>query len=164
MRCWIQQLADVTQVVGSNKSLHQLLQWLVGSSKSLHQLLQWLVGSNNLHAFYRLLVQGGEAPPVQLECKMHVGCWIQQVTATVGAVTCWIQQVTAIVGVVTCWIQQPVYFKYVVGFSNAFNSEVDELIRKVLVSKDGGQSSASTAKPVSKKPAKRKRSDASTVA
>ena len=64
---------------------------------------------------------------------MHVGCWIQQVTAIVGAVTCWIQQVTAIVGAVTVWIQQSVYFKYVVGFSNAFNSEVDELISKVLV-------------------------------
>ena len=64
---------------------------------------------------------------------MHVGCWIQQVTATVGAVTCWIQQVTAIVGAVTCWIQQPVYFKYAVGFSSAFNSEVDQLISKALV-------------------------------
>ena len=81
-----------------------------------------------LHTFYHLLVQGGEGPPVQLECKMHVGCWIQHVTATVGAVTCWIQQVTAIVGAVTCWIQQPVYFKYVVGFSNALNSELDESI------------------------------------
>ena len=133
MRCWIQQLTWVTQVVGSNKSLHQLWQWLVGSSKSLHQLWQWLVGSskslhqlwqwlvgsNNLHAFYILVGQGGLRPPVQVDGKMHVGCWIQQVTATVGAVT--------------CWIQQPVYFKYVVGFSNAFNSEVDELISKSIV-------------------------------
>ena len=81
------------------------------------------MGSNNLHAFYVLVGQGGLRPPVQVDGKMHVDCWIQQVTATVGAVTCWIQQVTAIVGAVTCWIQHPVYFKYAVGFSSAFNKQ-----------------------------------------
>ena len=62
---------------------------------------------------------GGPRPPVQVEGKMHVHWWIQQVTTRVGAVT--------------CWIQQPVSPKQVVGFSCAFNSEVDELIRKSLV-------------------------------
>ena len=55
---------------------------------------------------------------------MHVGCWIQQVTTRVGAVTCWIQQVTTRVGAVTCWIQQPVSPKQVVGFSCVFNKEI----------------------------------------
>ena len=49
---------------------------------------------------------------------MHVGCWIQQVTAIVGAVT--------------CWIQQPVYFKYAVGFSSALNSEVENRFTDVF--------------------------------
>ena len=40
-------------------------------------------------------------------------------------VTCWMQQVTTRVGAVTCWIQQPVSHKQVVGFSCAFDSEVD---------------------------------------
>ena len=51
---------------------------------------------------------------------MHVDCWIQQVTTRVGAVT--------------CWIQQSVSPKQVVGFSCLFNSEVDQLISKVIVS------------------------------
>ena len=50
---------------------------------------------------------------------MHVDCWIQQVTTRVGAVT--------------CWIQQSVSPKQVVGFSCLFNSEVDQLISKVIV-------------------------------
>ena len=50
---------------------------------------------------------------------MHVDCWIQQVTTRVGAVT--------------CWIQQSVSPKQVVGFSCLFNSEVDQLINKVIV-------------------------------
>ena len=50
---------------------------------------------------------------------MHAGCWIQQVTTRVGAVT--------------CWIQQPVSPKQVVGFSCLFNSEVDQLISKARV-------------------------------
>ena len=45
---------------------------------------------------------------------MHAGCWIQQVTTRVGAVT--------------CWIQQSVSSKQVVGFSCLCNSEVDQLI------------------------------------
>ena len=45
----------------------------------------------------------GKYSPVQVtvDGKMHVGCWMQQVTAIVGAVTCWIQQVTTIVGAAT---------------------------------------------------------------
>ena len=58
-------------------------------------------------------------PPVQLGNKMHVDCWIQQVTTRVGAVT--------------CWIQQSVSPKQVVGFSCLFNSEVDQLISKARV-------------------------------
>ena len=50
---------------------------------------------------------------------MHVDCWIQQVTTRVGAVT--------------CWIQQSVSPKQVVGFSCLLNSEVDQLISKVIV-------------------------------
>ena len=50
---------------------------------------------------------------------MHVDCWIQQVTTRVGAVT--------------CWIQQSVSPKQDVGFSCLFNSEVDQLISKVIV-------------------------------
>ena len=50
---------------------------------------------------------------------MHVGCWIQQVTTRVGAVT--------------CWIQQPVSPKQVVGFSCVLNSEVDRSIRQLIV-------------------------------
>ena len=57
--------------------------------------------------------------PVQAEGKMHVGCWIQQVTTRVGAVT--------------CWIQQPVSPKQVVGFSCKFNSEVDQSTRRFIV-------------------------------
>ena len=53
---------------------------------------------------------------------MHVDCWIQQVTTRVGAVT--------------CWIQQSVSPKQVVGFSCLFNSEVDQLISKVVVRSD----------------------------
>ena len=56
----------------------------------------------------------GEAPPVQVQVNMHVGCWIQQVTSRVGAVT--------------CWIQQPVSPKQVVEFSCVFNSEVHQLM------------------------------------
>ena len=37
------------------------------------------------------------------------------------------------VGAVTCWIQQSVSPKQVVGFSCLFNSEVDQLISKVIV-------------------------------
>ena len=50
---------------------------------------------------------------------MDVGCWIQQVTTRIGAVI--------------CWIQQPVSPKQVVGFSCLLNSEVDQLISKVIV-------------------------------
>ena len=56
---------------------------------------------------------------MQVDGKMHVDCWIQQVTTRVGAVT--------------CWIQQSVSPKQVVGFSCLFNSEVDQLIRKVIL-------------------------------
>ena len=56
---------------------------------------------------------------MQVDGKMHVDCWIQQVTTRVGAVT--------------CWIQQSVSPKQVVGFSCLFNSEVDQLISKVIV-------------------------------
>ena len=66
--------------------------------------------SNSLHAFYVLVGQGGLRPPLQIDGKMHVGCWIQQVTTRVGAVT--------------CWIQPPVSPKQVVGFSCLFNSEL----------------------------------------
>ena len=52
---------------------------------------------------------------------MHVDCWIQQVTTRVGAVT--------------CWIQQSVSPKQVVGFTCAFSSEIDQLIRKFIVRK-----------------------------
>ena len=45
----------------------------------------------------------------------------------------WIQQVTTSVGAVTCWIQQPVSSKQVAGFTCVFNSEVDQLIRKLIV-------------------------------
>ena len=90
----------------------------VDSNKSLPQLWQWLVGINSLCAFYPLLVQGGEAPPVELECKMHTDCWIQQVTTKICAVT--------------CWIQQSVSPKQVVGFTCVFNSEIDKLISKVM--------------------------------
>ena len=62
---------------------------------------------------------GGLRPTVQVDDKMHVECWIQQVTTRVGAVT--------------CWIQQSVSLKQVVGFSCLFNSEVDQLISKVIV-------------------------------
>ena len=58
-------------------------------------------------------------PPVQVEGKMHVHWWIQQVTTRVGAVT--------------CWIQQSVSPKQVVGFTCVFNSEIDQLIRKSSV-------------------------------
>ena len=37
------------------------------------------------------------------------------------------------VGAVTCWIQQSVSPKQVVGFSCLFNSEVDQLISKVII-------------------------------
>ena len=56
---------------------------------------------------------------MQVDGKMHVDCWIQQVTTRVGAVT--------------CWIQQSVSPKQVVGFSCLFNSEVDQLISKFRV-------------------------------
>ena len=59
---------------------------------------------------------------MQVDGKMHVDCWIQQVTTRVGAVT--------------CWIQQSVSPKQVVGFSCLFNSEVDQLISKVIVDLD----------------------------
>ena len=59
------------------------------------------------------LYRGAKPPPVRLECKMHVGCWIQQVTTRVGAVT--------------CWIQQSVSPKQVVGFTCVFNSEIDQI-------------------------------------
>ena len=72
-----------------------------------------------MHPFYILVGQGGEAPPVQVDCEMHVHWWIQQVTTRVGAVT--------------CWIQQPVPPKQVVGFTCVLNSEVDQLIRKFMV-------------------------------
>ena len=72
-----------------------------------------------MHAFYSLVGQGGLRPPGQVDGKMHVDCWIQQVTTRVGAVT--------------CWIQQSVSPKQVVGFSCLFNSEVDQLIRKSLI-------------------------------
>ena len=72
-----------------------------------------------MHPCYPLPVQGGEAPPVRLECKMHTDCWIQQVTTRVGAVT--------------CWIQQPVSPKQVVGFTCVLNSEIDQLIRNSSV-------------------------------
>ena len=63
--------------------------------------------------------RGGESPPVQLGGKMHVDCWIQQIATRVGAVT--------------CWIQQSVSPKQVAGFSCLFNSEVDQLISKVVI-------------------------------
>ena len=92
----------------------------------------------------------GEAIPLQLKFKMHVGCWIQQVTTILQSsrtgklrppvqvegkmhVGCWIQQFTTRVGTVTCQIQQPVSRKQVVGFSCVLNSEVDQLVRKLLV-------------------------------
>ena len=56
---------------------------------------------------------------MQVDGKMHVDCWIQQVTTRVGGVT--------------CWIQQSVSPKQVVGFSCLFNSEVDQLISKAIV-------------------------------
>ena len=56
---------------------------------------------------------------MQVDGKMHIGCWIQQVTTRVGAVT--------------CWIPQSVSPKQVVGFTCAFNSEIDQLIRKSSV-------------------------------
>ena len=65
--------------------------------------------------------QGGLRPPVQVDGKMHVDCWIQQVTTRVGGVT--------------CWIQQSVSPKQVVGFSCLFNFDVDQLISKVIVPK-----------------------------
>ena len=71
-----------------------------------------------MHPFYILVGQGGLRPPVQVDGKMHAGCWIQQVTTRVGAVT--------------CWIQQPVSPKQVVGFTCVFNSEIEQL-RKALV-------------------------------
>ena len=77
------------------------------------------VGSNILHAFYLLVGQGGLRPPVQVDGKMHVDFWIQQVTTRVGGVT--------------CWIQPSLSPKQVVGFSCLFNSEVDQLISKVIV-------------------------------
>ena len=46
---------------------------------------------------------------------------------------CWIQQVIAPTLVVTRWIQQPMSPKQVVGFTCVFNSEVDQLIRKLLI-------------------------------
>ena len=58
-------------------------------------------------------------PPVQVEGKMHVGCWIQQVTTRVGAVT--------------CWMQQTVPPKQVIRFTCVFHSEVDQLTRKFMV-------------------------------
>ena len=56
---------------------------------------------------------------MQVDGKMHVDCWIQQVTTRVGAVT--------------CWIQQSVSPKQVVGLTFVFNSEVDQFIRKFIV-------------------------------
>ena len=56
---------------------------------------------------------------MQEDSKMHVGCWIQQITTRIGAVT--------------CWIQQPVPPKQVVGFTFVFNSEVDQLTGKLIV-------------------------------
>ena len=56
---------------------------------------------------------------MQADGKMHVDCWIQQVTTNVGAVT--------------CRIQQSVSPKQVVGFSCLFNFEVDQLISKVII-------------------------------
>ena len=73
---------------------------------------------------YRFQSQFGRSdvrtsPPVQVEGKMHTDCWIQQVNARVG--------------VVTCWNQQYVSPKQVVGFTCVFNSEIDQLVRKLIV-------------------------------
>ena len=59
---------------------------------------------------FSIAVWGGLRPPVQVDGKMHVDCWIQQVTTRVGAVT--------------CLIQQSVSPKQVVGFSCLFNAEL----------------------------------------
>ena len=75
-----------------------------------------------MHFTLYLYRGGAKPPPVQLECKMHVHWWIQQVTTRVGAVT--------------CWIQQPVSPKQVVGFTCVFNSEVDQFIRKFIIKRD----------------------------
>ena len=45
-----------------------------------------VVGSNNLHAFFILVGPGGLQHPVELEGKMNGGCWIQQGTTNFGVV------------------------------------------------------------------------------
>ena len=67
------------------------------------------------------LYRGGEALPIQLDCKMHLSCWIQQVM-TIDHSWCHDLLDSAVyVTQVTCWIQQHIY------------TEVDQLISKSIV-------------------------------